>query len=156
VSVAEETADVLEEPSFDRHPAGLEPPGAVLDSFALLALLRDEPGADLVQEWLEDARAGRARLVMSWVNAGEVLYILRREGGSDAFVQARSSLSHLPISFITVFETDAIEAARLKARYRISYADAFCAALARIHDYPILTGDPELAALTSEVRVRWV
>ena len=47
-------------------------------------------------------------------------------------------------------------AAHFKARYPISYADAFSAALTKIKDAELLTGDPEFKAVESEIRVHWL
>jgi predicted nucleic acid-binding protein len=46
-----------------------------------------------------------------------------------------------------------LEAARIKADHRLSYADAFAVATAERHRLPLLTGDPELLALEREVTV---
>jgi PIN domain nuclease of toxin-antitoxin system len=47
----------------------------VLDSFAILALVAREPGSQEVAELLRKAEQGEARVLMTWVNAGEVAYI---------------------------------------------------------------------------------
>jgi ribonuclease VapC len=44
-----------------------------------------------------------------------------------------------------------LEAARLKARFPISYADAFAVATARAEGGPVLTGDPEIVNLPRRV-----
>lgn len=43
-----------------------------LDSYDLLALLNDEPGADRVEALLRQAEAGAVQLAMSWINLGEL------------------------------------------------------------------------------------
>ena len=48
------------------------------------------------------------------------------------------------------------EAAHVKARYPVSYADAFSVALARRNRGRVLTGDPEFKAVECEVRVHWL
>ncbi len=48
---------------------------------------------------------------------------------------------------VAVREPLALEAGRVKARHRISFADAFAVATARLEDGTILTGDPEILAL---------
>ncbi|MGB9775745.1 MAG: PIN domain-containing protein [Anaerolineae bacterium] len=50
----------------------------VLDTFALLAYLRGEPGAERVRELLLSARAGESRLSVCLVNYGEVLSLSER------------------------------------------------------------------------------
>ena len=46
----------------------------VLDSFALLAWLQDEAGADTVQMLLEKAKHQRIQIYVSWMNIAEVYY----------------------------------------------------------------------------------
>lgn len=111
----------------------------VLDSWAVLCLLEGmEPGASRVQEVLDEQRP-----VMSWINLGEVYYIVRRQRDAEAArevvrdVRARVH-AELPS------EQRVLEAAGLKADHRMAYADAFAAATARAHDAALLTGDPEL------------
>ena len=53
----------------------------VLDSFALLALLGREPGSDVVAGLLRQAQGGETRLLTTWVNVGEVAYIVERRWG---------------------------------------------------------------------------
>jgi uncharacterized protein with PIN domain len=53
------------------------PAAPVLDSFALLALLRDEPGGEAVAQFLERASQRDQSLQMTEVNYAEVQYIIR-------------------------------------------------------------------------------
>jgi predicted nucleic acid-binding protein len=130
--------------------------GAVVDSWALLAYLLDEvPASTAVSRYLTRAHAGNMRLVLSWINYGEVFYrVVRRLGearGEEAMAQAR----RLPIELAPVRDHVVLEAARLKAAHAISYADAFAVATARLQGLPLLTGDPEILALPGDVvRVR--
>jgi predicted nucleic acid-binding protein len=115
----------------------------VLDSWALLALLNDEPAAGLVERaWL------RERPVMCSVNLGEVLYALIRTHGEDsarrAIKKARTELSVLDPDWSLV-----IEAARAKARGGLSYADCFALATTRQAGARLWTGDPELIEFAS-------
>jgi ribonuclease VapC len=47
-------------------------------------------------------------------------------------------------------------AAHFKARYPISYADAFSAVLAKTRKASLLTGDPEFKALEPEIDIHWL
>jgi len=49
-----------------------------------------------------------------------------------------------------------LEAARLKAKYRIAYADCFTAALGKLKKAEVITGDPEFRKLSKEIRVKWI
>jgi predicted nucleic acid-binding protein len=53
-------------------------------------------------------------------------------------------------------EEDIIAAAKLKSTRRISYADGFAAALAQGEGAALVTGDPELQAMSDVVRVEWI
>jgi predicted nucleic acid-binding protein len=46
-----------------------------------------------------------------------------------------------------------LDAARVKADHRLSYADAFAVATAERHRLPLLTGDRDLLALDRELTV---
>ena len=50
----------------------------VLDSFALIAWFRDEPGANTVQRLLERAEKNLVHIYVSWVNITEVYYLTKR------------------------------------------------------------------------------
>lgn len=110
----------------------------VLDSWAVLCLLQgEEPGATRVERALTD------RPVMSWINLGEVEYILLRRR-----VQAEAATAIRDIESVVAVEvpTEAVvrKAAAIKAAHTMAYADAFAAATALGHDAQLWTGDPEL------------
>lgn len=112
----------------------------VLDSWGVLALLEgNEPAATRIQAVLDD----RVKPVMSWINLGEVFYVVRRDEGEDeAQAVVRDIRARVDLDLPS--EQRVLEAARLKADHPIAYADAFAAATAISHDATLLTGDPEL------------
>ncbi len=111
----------------------------VLDSWAVLRYLENvEPTAGLVAKLLDDDRP-----LMSWINLGEVHYILRRSHGEDDAVEAVRDLRDV-INFRLPDERLVLDAARLKADHLMAYADAFGAALAIAEEATLWTGDPEL------------
>ena len=130
-----------------------KPAGFVFDSYAILALLGGEEGAGEVAQLLS---GGSPHLLMTYVNLGEVLYAVIRERGQDRADTALLALESSRLAFVPAERALTLEAARLKARHRISYADAYCAALARLTDLPVVTGDPEFNQLTGQVRLRWI
>jgi predicted nucleic acid-binding protein len=116
----------------------------VLDAWAVVAYLRDEPSAARIAELVE-----REGAVASWINLGEVVYQEARRVGFDDAEAAVRALA----TTITAEQPDVeaiIAAARWKTRGGLSYADAFAAATAQRHDAPLLTGDPELIALDAD------
>lgn len=48
------------------------------------------------------------------------------------------------------------EAAKIKARHPLSYADAFAVATALRHDATIITGDPEFQSVKDMVTIQWL
>jgi predicted nucleic acid-binding protein len=128
----------------------------VLDSYALLAYLRDEVGAESVQVLLEKASRKDAPLLMTEVNYAEVKYIVLRKDGKDAWREVESSLVTLPVEFVPATRALADIAANFKANYRISLADAFAAALAKETRAELITGDPEFKTMEKEIRIGWI
>ncbi len=110
----------------------------VLDTWALLAHLRDEDAAERVRKaWLEKGAA------MCSVNLGEALYMeMRARGMRDAGGVIEAARREL-----TVIDPDwqlVESAAKVKAGGGLSFADAFCVATAERLGAPLWTGDPEL------------
>ena len=110
-----------------------------LDSWAILRLLEGtEPAARRIEQVLDDGRP-----VMSWINLGEVYYIIRRDQGeNDALDVVRDLRLRLDLDLPS--EDRVLNAAAIKADHPMAYADAFAAATAAAHDATLLTGDPEL------------
>ncbi len=109
-----------------------------LDSWAVLRWLEgEEPAAGHVEQALE------GRPVMSWVNLGEVFYVVHRAAGAD---RAREVVNDLRrrLRLDLPSEIRVLEAAAIKARHRLAYADAFAIATAVAHRASLLTGDPEI------------
>lgn len=80
---------------------------------------------------------------MSWINLGEVLYVLiRRRGRAEADKIVRDLRGVLTVELPSAALVQA--AASIKAARRMSYADAFAAATALAHDAQLWTGDPGL------------
>ena len=131
----------------------------VLDSFALIGYLENEPFAKRIQNLLIQAKTGSPQLYAHAIHLGEVYYIALREQGQSVADLAYSRIKAFPIKVIEhVNEELLLTAARLKAGYPISYADAFAAALAAIYNCPLLTGDPELKPLEKKnlIRIEWL
>lgn len=124
-----------------------------MDSFAILAFIQQEPGADHTRDLLREAANGRVELHMSVINLAEVQYRIIRQDSDPT--QRLAWLQALPL---TVASADLFipEVVQLKARYPVSLADCFAAALAQSLDCPVVTGDPEFRKLEDTVRVEWL
>lgn len=128
----------------------------VLDSFALLAYLQDEPAASQVEKLLDNAEKERCRLLLSLINLGEILYITERRGGVVKAHDALALIRQLPIEILAIDEQTVFAAAHIKANYTLSYSDAFVAATAIHEDATIVTSDPEFRSISSLARVQWL
>jgi PIN domain nuclease of toxin-antitoxin system len=107
----------------------------VLDASALLALLRDEPGAARVAEHIGEAR-------ISSVNYAEVVsHFIFAGMPAD---QIDTMLRPLPLTVVDADQALASIAGRLRAvtaEAGLSLGDRFCLALARRDGLPALTAD---------------
>ena len=130
----------------------------VLDSWALIAFFEDEPAAEQVEKLLGQAAAEKHKLLLSVVNWGEVYYNTMREVSQEAAEQKARDIAALPIDIVGVGEDLALarQAAIYKATHRLAYADCFAAALAKMKNAELLTGDPEFKALEKEIKINWL
>jgi ribonuclease VapC len=128
----------------------------VFDSYAILAFLEDESGADKVEEALRDVISGNAEAYVSIINWGEIYYITMREQGREVAEEVIEHLDRYPFSLVEASRELTKEAARFKGRFRVAYADCFAAALACQYNATVLTGDPEFKFLENEVEVSWL
>ena len=119
----------------------------VLDSWAVLRYLEDSgEAAERVADLLE-----RDRPLISWINLGEVHYVLRRLHGEDEALETVRDLRDV-LDARVPDERVVLDAARIKADWPMSYADAFAAALTVAQDAVLWTGDPELLIETAPWR----
>ncbi|MFA4889301.1 MAG: type II toxin-antitoxin system VapC family toxin [Candidatus Omnitrophota bacterium] len=128
----------------------------VLDAHGLLVFLEKEAGYEKVEQSFVAAVEKDKYLLMSSVNFGEVYYIVLRECGQDKAHEIEKIIMTLPIEIIDVDMQLAREAARFKATHKISYADCFAAALAKLHKGEVITGDKEFKAVESEIKISWL
>jgi ribonuclease VapC len=128
----------------------------VLDSWAIMAYVLNEPAAERIANIIADAREENARLLMSVVSVGEVWYSLQRRSSARNADAAIAALRSVGIEFIDVDWTQAEIAARYKAPGGISYADCFAAALAKQNKAALVTGDPEFKPLEKEIEITWL
>ena len=131
----------------------------VLDSYALIGYLENEHFADRIEQLLKQAKKGEVSLFLHALHLGEVYYITLREQGSTLADLAYSRIKAFPLTFIDQIDEELLlTAASLKANFPISYADSFAAALAKIKNCVLLSGDPELIMLENEkvIVIEWL
>ena len=128
----------------------------ILDSFAMLAYFEDEPGADKVNGILSAVIGRKAKGFMSVINWGEMYYNTMREQGIEEAERVLTQFDKYPIQLIEADRRLTYEAAKLKAKYKITYADCFAAALASSLKALLVTGDPEFKKLAHKLSIEWI
>ena len=128
----------------------------VLDAHALLAYLEREPGYEKVKAAFLDALEKDSNLLMTSVNFGEVYYIVMRDCGQQKADEIEKVVQTLPIEIVDADVPLTREAAKFKAKHKVSYADCFAAALTKIKKAELLTGDREFECLQSQIKIAWV
>ncbi len=129
----------------------------VFDSSAVLALLFDEPAAEQVEQLLSQAVDQNKEVYISAVNWTEVLYRVQQIQGEAGVKVAREFEHETTLEVVDVNRELAEIAAELKASYRLSLGDAYCAALAKQMKAVLVTGDREFEPLENQFKkIVWV
>ena len=126
------------------------------DAFPLLCWLQEEPGYELVDDLLNEAETGKSLISMHIINLGEVFYRLCRVSGMKRGEEILDKIRMLPIKILSISDEEVMEAAKIKAKYPISYADAFAVAKALQSGATVVTGDPEYKKVSKIVGILWV
>jgi predicted nucleic acid-binding protein len=125
----------------------------VLDSWALLCYLEQEPGYEKIIDLFEKAVDSSKPLLMCVVSWGEVYYQVMRRFGDQKAQDIEGVIQTLPITLIEADKELTREAARVKAAKRMAYADCFAVALARLRKAQLYTGDPEFKAVEKDIKI---
>ena len=128
----------------------------VFDSFALMSFFQAEKGSETVKMILEEALKGDAFVHMSAINLGEIYYLATRKFGKKQAEEMLEDIKRLPIKIEEATFERIVEAGRIKARYPLSYADAFCISLAIELQASVVTGDPEFKNVESLIKIIWL
>ena len=113
----------------------------VMDACAMIALLKNETGADVVASIYKKAKDGNAKIIMNRINLLEVYYGFYHADGKN---YAEKILSGITQSIISITEFDEVLfpiAGRLKALYKISLADSIALAQTITLGAELLTTD---------------
>jgi predicted nucleic acid-binding protein len=124
----------------------------ILDANAVITYVDGRKGAEKVESLLQQALAQNAVISMSAVNLGEAYYIVMRKMGEAAAARMVTALQHM-INFQPVELELAIDAARLKQKYKLGYADSFAAALAISRDATLVSADPDFEKVGKSLKL---
>jgi uncharacterized protein len=123
-----------------------------------MALFNDEPGAEEVEKLLLKAEGGSPKLLMSVINWGEIYYSVMRGASPEIAEEKAKEMAGMQIELVPV-DADlhlVRQAATFKATKKMSYADCFAAALAKLRNAELVTGDPEFKAVEGEIKIGWL
>ncbi len=118
-----------------------EPATAALDASALLAVVRDEEGAEIVVEAITD---GAAISVVNWTEVLSTLAMSGKDPAQAAAELRKAKGSSRALSIEPLTAADCVEIARLRPSTKtqgLSLADRACLALATRLGVPALTAD---------------
>ncbi len=128
----------------------------VFDSYAMFAYLEGETGAEKVAKILKDALNGKAEIFMSVINWGEIYYIILREQGESTAKLYLKTIERYPIIIVEIAKELTLQAAKIKAFNKMSYADAFAVALSINKKAKLVTGDEEFQSVEKKVKIVWI
>jgi predicted nucleic acid-binding protein len=128
----------------------------VLDANAVLNLVEDAGGAEVVEHLCQGATHQGAPLLMSVVNWGEVFYYMWQRHGEEKARRTIGNLSRLPLDLVGVDIPQVLKAGEIKAVHKIPYVDCLAAALAEIRQAVLVTSDRDFEKLGRRVQVLWL
>lgn len=128
----------------------------ILDAHAVLVYLEKEPGYEKVRDVLTRAVETGKHLLITSVNWGEIFYITKREQGDEIAEEVVKALDSFPIEVVDVDRILAKQAGSYKATRKMSYADCFAAALAKMKKGELITGDKEFKEVEAEIKILWL
>ena len=128
----------------------------VLDSYALIAYAKNENGAEEVAGLLSKALHNEAELFLCVINWGEIYYITLRTQGKEKAELFRATLASYPLTIVEANKELTLQAAQIKAAHKMSYADAFAAALAKNRKAVLVTGDKEFKTIEGDIKISWI
>jgi uncharacterized protein len=131
----------------------------ILDSWPVMEWLKGRrPVADGFRLHLERAQSGSVHLLLSSINLGEIYYSCWKEWGEQRADAVLDQLRKHPIQIVHPTERAVLAAARVKAQYPVSYADAFAVVLAVEFGGAVLTGDQDFLPLAANglAKVEWI
>jgi predicted nucleic acid-binding protein len=128
----------------------------VLDSYALITYLQRQPGYEEVAQLFEECTAKDREVFLCVVNWGEVIYHALRKGGEQKAQLAEDVMRAIPVTVVEANKDLTLQAAKLKAVHKMSYADCFAAALAMKRKCELVTGDKEFKQIEKEIKVHWI
>jgi ribonuclease VapC len=128
----------------------------VFDSWALLAFFQGEDAAYHVERFINQCWENGERMFISTINVGEIWYTVARRESSEKADEIVGHLKSLGIEMVDASFDRIMQASQIKKNGKLSYADAFAAALAMEKKATLLTGDFEFKFLEEQIDIFWL
>ncbi len=128
----------------------------ILDSYAIFVFLNHEKGFQKVKTLLQNKGKENREICLSVLSLGEIYYILIREVGEGKALKIITKIESLDLKIAQIDTALTKEAARIKAKGGLSYADSFVIASAIKLDATVVTGDPEFKKFSKVVDIEWI
>jgi predicted nucleic acid-binding protein len=124
----------------------------ILNTSTIITFAKDEDGSDVVQRLLDDAKANKCFIYISFASFMEIYYVYLQEQGEVEADRWISVIENFPVKRVESSEQLGKIAGKLKANYKISFADAWIAAVAKFKNGILVHKDPEFEQLEGEIR----
>jgi predicted nucleic acid-binding protein len=124
----------------------------VFDTSALLTYIEDEEGSEYVESLLIRAEKGEVIIYVAFVSLMEVFYITAKEKDESEAMDRVKLIQSLSVSIVESNESLNISAGSLKAKNRISVADAYVVAVCQEHNGILVHKDPEFEKILPKVK----
>ena len=126
----------------------------VLDTSALLTFTDSEDGVEVIDALLSQAQKGELELLVSFASWMGVYYIYLQEQGREHAQLWISKLKRLPLVRVDSDEIAGQIAGELKASHRMSFADAWIAALPKRHGAILVHKNPEFESASRTIQLQ--
>lgn len=128
----------------------------VLDASSLLRFVEDETGATRIEELLNQARTGEARLILSAVNWGEIHYVMARTKGEGEAANYSLRFRSLPVEILDADWRRAESAGLFHERFGVPYADSFAGSLTEDESAVLVTADYDFKSAADAIAVEFL
>lgn len=128
----------------------------VLDSSALSAFFENKAGADVVEECIGHALAGKQELTVTVASLSEFYRAVCCSRGREVARYVLAKIHQLPIKVVDVDQQLAIGAAESFAFSELSFAEATAAALSKLRRATLATTNAKFEGLGEDIRVLMV
>ena len=137
----------------------MKPPVYVFDTCALIALINQENGSDVVSDLLKNAEMNKVSVKIHAVNLCEIYYDCLRRNGTKIADALLKAVKMMPMELVDNINIKLLKkAGEIKATEKVSLADAFAVGLAIVSKARLVTSDHhEIGPLDRKgiVKVLW-